>query len=213
MLLLDPFTLFISNALLHLALMLALAIISRLAPDILAIRLWMRGHGLMALAIVLMAVMALLSPEARPPLKLLIGGLLMSALLLMLAGLRHFFGLRPLPLALRVGYVLALLGLAGLMQWSPEVPLAGVWLASVLIVLLLGCGHVLWRQRGHLRPIVLLACLASLGGMTLGLCGRLSLLVYSIFLGEQGLQWRQLSDVLGLMVAMIGGISTATRPG
>ena len=49
-------------------LMLALAIISRLAPDILAIRLWMRGHGLMALAIVLMAVMALLSPEARPPL-------------------------------------------------------------------------------------------------------------------------------------------------
>lgn len=131
MLLLDPFTLFISNALLHLALMLALAIISRLAPDILAIRLWMRGHGLMALAIVLMAVMALLSPEARPPLKLLIGGLLMSALLLMLAGLRHFFGLRPLPLALRVGYVLALLGLAGLMQWSPEVPLAGVWQASL----------------------------------------------------------------------------------
>lgn len=209
MLLLDPFTLFISNALLHLALMLALAIISRLAPDILAIRLWMRGHGLMALAVALMAVMALLLPEARPPLKLLIGGLLMSALLLMLAGLRHFFGLRPLPLALRVGYVLALLGLAGLMQWSPEVPLAGVWQASVLIVLLLGCGHVLWRQRGHLRPIVLLACLASLGGMTLGLCGRLSLLVYSIFLGEQGLQWRQLSDVLGLMVAMIGGISMA----
>jgi hypothetical protein len=156
-LLLDPFTLFISNALLHLALMLALAIISRLAPDILAIRLWMRGHGLMALAIVLMAVMALLSPEARPPLKLLIGGLLMSALLLMLAGLRHFFGLHPLPLALRVGYVLALLGLAGLMQWSPEVPLAGVWQASVLMVLLLGCVHVLWRQRGHLRPIVLLA--------------------------------------------------------
>jgi alpha-L-arabinofuranosidase len=86
-------------------------------------------------------------------------------------------------------------GLAGLMQWSPDVPLAGVWQASILIVLLLGCGHVLWRQRGHLRPIVLLACLASLGGMTLGLCGRLSLLVYSIFLGEQGLQWRQLSDV------------------
>ena len=42
--LLDPLTLFISNALIYLALTLALGITSRLAPDILAIRLWMRAY-------------------------------------------------------------------------------------------------------------------------------------------------------------------------
>ena len=131
----------------------------------------------------------------------------MSALLLMLAGCVIFWP-APLPLALRVGYVLACLALAGLMQWSPDATgwrmagqrldcsASGLWACVVAAA----------------RPLAAY-CPAGLsgltGGMTLGLCGRLSLLVYSIFLGEQGLQWRQLSDVLGLMVAMIGGISMA----
>ena len=41
--LLDPLTLFISNALVYLALTLALGVTSRLAPDILAIRLGVRA--------------------------------------------------------------------------------------------------------------------------------------------------------------------------
>lgn len=207
--LLDPFTLFVSNALIHLALMLALGIISRLAPEILAIRLWMRSHGLMALGLSLMAMIGATPPTLLPGLKLLIGAALMSALLLMLAGLRHFFGLRPLPLALRAGYVLALTGLVALVCWSPAAPLGGMWLATTLGALLLGGAHVLWRQRGHLQPIILWTSLASLLGMASGVITRLGLLTLSIFDTEKSLFWRQTSDVLGLMVAMVGGIGLA----
>lgn len=206
--LLDPLTLFISNALVYLALTLALGITSRLAPDILAIRLWMRAYGLMTLGLSLMVAMSQLLPS-WPPQRLVISMLVISGQLLVLAGLRHFFGLRPLPLGLKVAYLFSLAGLvlAGVL-W-PTIPMAGLWSACVVTFLMLGNLQVIWRQRSHLRRLILWPTLASISGICLGLLLRIGLLLLSLFSETHEEGWYYLSNLTGLLVVMIGGIGMA----
>lgn len=208
--LLDSFTLFVGNALIHLALALALWIISRLAPDILAVRLWTRAHGLMALALALMAWMSQAQPGLQAPLKLLIGAAVMSGLVLVLAGLRHFFGLRPLPPGLKAAY-LAAIGMLPVWMWlsSPTLPAAVAWMACVVTLLLLASARMLWRQRRQLRPLIFWPCLGSLVSVLCGMCLRLFLLALSVALPEQRTDLQQASNQVGLLVAMLGGIGLA----
>ena len=146
--LLDPLTLFISNALIYLALTLALGITSRLAPDILAIRLWMRAYGLMALGLSLMVAMSQLLPS-WPPQRLLISMLIISGQLLVLAGMRHFFGLRPLPLGLKVAYLFSLAGLVlvkiwGILLFQFLLPLCQIRIPRIIADIVITVGYIGW---------------------------------------------------------------------
>jgi diguanylate cyclase (GGDEF)-like protein len=114
-----------------------------------------------------------------------------------------------LPLGLKVAYLFSLAGLvlAGVL-W-PTIPMAGLWSACVVTFLMLGNLQVIWRQRSHLRRLILWPTLVSISGICLGLLLRIGLLLLSLSSETHVEGWYYLSNLTGLLVVMIGGIGMA----